>query len=183
MMSSTQKSSKIESQAKACDNPSSIHHPFPPIIDKSSKILILGTFPSIKSFENSFYYGHPQNQFWKILAKIHDEELPTTINEKKEFLKKHHIALWDMVKGCKRENSLDSSLKNIEINDIEGLLQKFPNIEAIFFTGKKAQKLYESNFNHLKIPTFYLPSPSPAFRNLTLDEKIERWSILKKFLR
>ncbi|BCD67880.1 DNA-deoxyinosine glycosylase [Nitratiruptor sp. YY09-18] len=158
-------------------------HPFEPIIDKNSKVLILGTFPSIKSCENSFYYGHPQNQFWKILASLFHEEIPHTIEEKREFLQRYNIALWDMVKRCKRENSLDTSLKNIEVNDIAALLQKYPNIEALFFTGKKAQELYEKNFSDLTIPTFYLPSPSPAYRKMSLDEKMAKWSILKKFLR
>ncbi|SMC09420.1 DNA-deoxyinosine glycosylase [Nitratiruptor tergarcus] len=160
-----------------------LQHPFEPIIDKNSKVLILGSFPSIKSFENSFYYGHPQNQFWKILATLFDEKTPQTIEEKISFLKKHHIALWDMVRSCKRENSLDTSLKDIEVNDIEKLLHQYPNIKAIFFTGKKAQKLFSKYFSHLSIPTFYLPSPSPAYRKMILQQKVQAWSILKDFLR
>lgn len=160
-----------------------LKHPFAPIIDKDSKILILGSFPSIQSFKNSFYYGHPQNQFWKILAKLFNESQPATIEEKKSFLKRHNIALWDMVAHCQRKNSLDSSLKDIELNDIEGLLHSYPNIAALFFTGKKAQTLYERSFAHLDIPTFYLPSPSPAYRAMSLEEKVQRWSILKDFVR
>ncbi len=158
-------------------------HPFKPLIDQNSKVLILGSFPSIKSFENSFYYGHPQNQFWKILATVFDEDVPRTIEEKKAFLQKHHIALWDMVGQCERENSLDSSLQNIQLNDIEGILANYPNIEAIFFTGKKAQSLYRRHFSHLAIPTYYLPSPSPAYRAMSLAQKVQNWSILKEFLR
>lgn len=160
-----------------------LQHPFDPIIDQNSKVLILGSFPSIQSFKNSFYYGHPQNQFWKILAKLFDEEEPKSIEEKKEFLRRHNIALWDMVAGCERESSLDSSLKNIEVNDIAALLQRYPNIKALFFTGKKAQNLYQRHFGHLDIPTFYLPSPSPAYRAMSLEEKVKKWSILKDFLR
>ncbi len=160
-----------------------LKHPFAPIIDKDSKILILGSFPSIQSFKNSFYYGHPQNQFWKILAKLFNELEATSIEEKKSFLKRHNIALWDMVAHCQRENSLDSSLKDIKPNDIAGLLRRYPNIEALFFTGKKAQSLYQRHFGHLDIPAFYLPSPSPAYRAMSLEEKVRRWSILKDFVR
>jgi len=160
-----------------------LQHPFNPIIDKDSKVLILGSFPSIQSFKNSFYYGHPQNQFWKILAKLFDEEEPKSIEKKKEFLQRHNIALWDMVAGCERESSLDSSLKNIKVNDIAKLLQNYPNIEALFFTGKKALHLYQRNFDSLNIPIYYLPSPSPAYRTMSLEEKIKNWSILKDFLR
>jgi len=88
-----------------------------------------------------------------------------------------------MVKGCSRQNSLDSSLKNIQINDIEGLLKKYPNIEAIFFTGRKSQELFERNFHHLQIPRHYLLSPSPAFQKVSFEEKRAQWSILKDFLR
>ncbi len=160
-----------------------LRHPFDPIIDQNSKVLILGSFPSIQSFKNSFYYGHPQNQFWKILAKLFDEEEPKSIEEKKEFLQRHNIALWDMVGRCERESSLDSSLKNIKVNDLAGLLRAYPNIKALFFTGKKAQSLYHRHFGHLDIPTFYLPSPSPAYRAMPLEEKVKKWSILKDFLR
>ncbi len=177
MRSSTQKSSKKEEAL-----PPSFH-PFQPVIDEASKILILGTFPSIKSFENAFYYGHPQNQFWKLLAAVFKEDVPKKIEEKIAFLKRHHIALWDMVKVCQRESSLDSSLKNVEVNDIADLLKKYPNIEAIFFTGRKAQELYSRHFTNLQIPTFYLPSPSPAYRKLNFEKKIEKWSILTQFLR
>ena len=160
-----------------------LRHPFDPIIDQNSKVLVLGSFPSIQSFKNNFYYGHPQNQFWKILAKLFEEEEPKTVEEKKAFLHRHHIALWDMVAGCERETSLDSSLKKIQVNDIAGLLRHYPNIQALFFTGKKAQSLYQRHFGHLNIPTHYLPSPSPAYRSMSLEEKVKKWSILKDFLR
>jgi len=152
-----------------------IIHPFEPIIDKNSKILILGSFPSIDSFKNSFYYGHKQNQFWKLLADIFEENIPKTIEEKIDFLKKHKIALWDIVKSCNRKGSLDNCLKNIEVNDIEKLLKKYPNIKAVFFTGRKAQQLYKKHFSHLNISTLYLPSPSPAYKKLSYEEKLKEW--------
>ena len=158
-------------------------HPFDPIIDKDSKVLILGTFPSVKSFENSFYYSHPKNQFWKLLSRLFDEAEPKSIEEKIAFLHRHHIALWDMVKACERANSLDTSLKNIEVNDIAALLQKYPNIKVLFFTGRKAEALYKKHFSSLSYPNFYLPSPSPAMQRITFEEKLQKWSFLTKCLR
>ena len=153
-------------------------HPFTPFINKTSKILILGTFASIKSFENNFYYTHPKNQFWKLLSEVFEEEFPKSLEDKKRFLDRHNIALWDMVKSCKRENSLDSSLKEIEINDIKSLLKNYPNIKKIYFTSKKAQKLYHKNFD-IMIDSYYLPSPSPTYASLRFEEKLEEWRILK----
>ena len=178
MRSSTRKSSSSQESAS-----SRLLHPFDPIIDHDSKILILGTFPSIKSFENAFYYGHPQNQFWKLLAQVLNDRTPRSIEEKIAFLRKHKIALWDMVRTCRRRNSLDSSLKDIEVNDIEGLLQEYPNIQAIFFTGRKSEALFKRHFSHLNIPAIYLVSPSPAAVGKTFEQKLKEWSILTEFLR
>jgi len=147
------------------------YHPFEPIIDKNSKILILGTFPSIKSFENSFYYSHPRNQFFSLLADTFDEKRPTTIPEKIELLKRHNIALWDVVKGANRKNSLDSSLKDIELNDIKSLLDKYPNIKLIVFTSKTAEKLFKKL--NINFPTAYLPSPSPAYAKMKYEDKLK----------
>ena len=148
-------------------------HPFEPIIDKNSKILILGTFPSLKSVENNFYYAHPRNQFWKLLAGVFNEKTPITIEEKLNILKSHQIALWDVVKKTTRTNSLDSNLKNIELNDIQSLLDKYPNIKIIAFTSKTAEKLFQKL--NINIPTCYLASPSPAYAKLKFEEKLKRW--------
>ena len=146
-------------------------HPFKPIIFKSSEILILGSFPSLKSFENSFYYAHPKNQFWKILSEI--SGYPAKSRDQKIWLLKQcKLALWDIVKSCKRVNSSDSNLKDIEINDIKALLKKYPNIKKICFTSKLAQKLYNKHFKDIKIETFYLPSPSPAYAAMSFEEKL-----------
>ena len=153
-------------------------HPFDPIVFENSKILILGTFPSFKSIEDNFYYSHKQNQFWRLLASIYNEKIPTNIDDKIYFLKKYEIALWDMVKSCKRENSLDNSLKEIEVNNIELFLKNYPNIEHISFTGKRSQKLFEKNFSYLKIRTDYLPSPSPAYKKLSFKQKLKIWQDL-----
>jgi hypoxanthine-DNA glycosylase len=145
-------------------------HPFKPIIFSNSKTLILGSFPSIDSFKYSFYYAHPRNQFWKILSKI--TGYPVNNKDQKIWLlKEFNLALWDMVKSCNRQNSLDSSLKDIELNDIASLLREYPSIKRVAFTGRKAQTLFEKSFKDLEIERVYLPSPSPAYAKLSFEEK------------
>ena len=153
-------------------------HPFKAIIFKSSKTLILGTFPSLKSFENSFYYAHPRNQFWKILSHISGYPVDTT-KQKIELLKELDLALWDIVKSCNRKNSSDSNLKDIVVNDIKNLLKEYPNIKLIAFTSRLAQKIYNKEFSDLDITTSYLPSPSSAYASMSFENKCE---IYKKIL-
>ena len=161
---------------------SAARHPFAPIIDETSKILILGSFPSLKSFENDFYYAHPRNQFWPILSDIFQKPAKTR-QERIELLKSNGIALWDVVGACERTNSADSNLKSCEPNDILGLLKRFSNIRAILFTGRKAENLYRRHFPHLDFKTFLLPSPSPAYAAMPFEEKKKRWrSILLPLL-
>jgi len=145
------------------------YHPFEPIIFDDSEILILGTFPSIKSFENNFYYSHLRNQFWPLLEAVFGEKSDDKIG----FLKKHKIALWDMVKGASRTNSLDSNLKNIELNDIKSLLKNYPNIKIIAFTSKTAEKLFKKL--NIDFSTAYLPSPSPAYAKMNFQEKLQKY--------
>ena len=147
-------------------------HPFEPIVFRDSKVLILGSFPSIESFEKSFYYAHPRNQFWRILEAITGYPINNK-DQKIWLLKESHIALWDMVKSCTRDNSLDSSLEDIEINDIASLLQEYDSIELIAFTGRKAQTLYKMHFDYLDIPTVYLPSPSSAYAKMSFEDKLK----------
>ena len=118
-----------------------VNHELAPIYEKDSELLILGTIPSVKSRELGFYYMHPQNRFWKVLAALKEEEVPETIEEKKYFLKKHKIALWDVLASCEIAKSSDSSIKNIKVNDI-GRLLKETNIKKIYITGKKAYEIY-----------------------------------------
>ena len=147
-------------------------HPFKPIIFKGSKTLILGSFPSLKSFENSFYYAHPKNQFWKILSAI--SGYPANLRDQRVWLLKQcNLALWDMVQSCKRQNSADSNLKDIVPNDIRALLQNYPNIKQIAFTSRLAQKIYEQYFKDLKVKTIYLPSPSPAYAAMSFEKKVQ----------
>lgn len=156
-----------------------VAHPFDPIVFQDSKILILGSFPSIKSFENGFYYAHPQNQFWKIMSEI--TKYPINNREQKIWLaKENKIALWDMIKSCNRESSLDSSIENENVNDIAGFLELHPSITKIAFTGKKSQALFEHHFGHLDIDRCYLPSPSAAYAKMSLLQKIEKYKELLK---
>ncbi len=150
-------------------------HPFNPFVTKTSKILILGTFPSIKSFEDNFYYAHPKNQFWRLLGETFGYDEPKSIDEKKRFLEQQNIALWDIIHSCKRKNSLDSNLKDIKLNDIKAFLKEYPSIKKICFTSKTALKLYEKNFSDIKLPIFYLPSPSPAYASVSFEKKLSEY--------
>ena len=163
---------------------SKIFHPFNPVIDKNSEILILGTFPSIKSFENDFYYSHPKNQFWKILALIFNENEPKTIKEKIDFLKKHKIALWDTICECIREkgNSRDDNLTDIKPCPLEELLKKYPYIKKVAVTSRLAEKVIKQNFKNSPFSILhspiYLPSPSPLNARINLNEKAKKWKKL-----
>ncbi|WP_238593973.1 DNA-deoxyinosine glycosylase [Lebetimonas natsushimae] len=161
-----------------------LKHPFKPIIFKTSEILILGTFPSIKSFENNFYYSHPKNHFWDILGIVFNDKKPATIEEKIEFLKKHKIALWDSICECKRKNgnSRDDNLEILKPCDIESLLKIYPNIKKVAVTSRVAEKIIKKHFKNspysiLHSP-IYLPSPSPLNARLKLNEKAKIWKKL-----
>jgi len=151
-----------------------LQHPFPPITYKDSKTLILGSFPSIDSFENSFYYAHKRNQFWRLLSEL--SRYPINNRDQKMWLlKQTKIALWDMVKSCSRDNSLDSSLEDIEVNSIAEFLEEHPTIEKIAFTGRLAERLFKMHFDYLEIETLYLPSPSSAYAKMSFKEKLKKY--------
>ncbi|MEE0775732.1 MAG: DNA-deoxyinosine glycosylase [Bacillota bacterium] len=159
----------------------SIQHPFAPIYDKHSKILILGTFPSVKSREVSFYYGHPQNRFWKVLSQLTGETLPQSIEEKRAFLLRHGIALWDVLASCEIKGSSDSSIRYPIPNDLSLLLEQ-ANIQKIFTNGKKAQQLYEKYLEpNTNIKAHCLPSTSPANRKYHLEDLLREWKIITDF--
>lgn len=158
-------------------------HPFGPIFDKDSKILILGSLPSQKSREDGFYYGHPKNRFWKLLALLTNSRTPLDILQKTNLLQRNHVALWDVVKSCEILASKDESIINAEPNDIAGLLER-TNIEKIFANGRKAYEIYEKLiFQKTKIESVYLPSTSPANASYSLEKLKETWGVaLEKFL-
>ena len=139
-------------------------------IDDNSRILILGSFPSIRSREQGFYYMHPQNRFYKVLSKIFDEDISSNIDDRKSFLSTHHIALYDVIEECNINNSDDNSIKDVIPFDIESTLKKYPNIKIIGITGKKAQKLFDKYLlDKVDIPVIYLPSTSPANAKMNID--------------
>ncbi len=152
-------------------------HPFKPIIFPDSSKLILGTFPSLDSFSQNFYYAHKRNQFWKILALLYHQSCESQ-EEKIALLKSHHLALWDVVESCERKNSSDSNLKKPLLQDIPALLQNYPAIKQIYFTGQKAHQLYHKKFSTLDIETVVLPSPSPAYAKMRFEEKCEQYRVL-----
>lgn len=155
-----------------------VEHTFAPVYDRQSRILILGTFPSVKSREQNFYYGHPQNRFWKVLARLTGEELPETIEEKKAMLLKHHIAVWDVVHSCDIIGSSDSSIKNVVPADIPRIL-KDSRIGRIFANGDKAYRLYKKYCEkETGRAAVKLPSSSPANAVFTLDRLTEVWGEL-----
>lgn len=149
-----------------------VTHTLEPIYDKNSKVLILGSMPSVKSREIGFYYSHPKNRFWKTLEAIYNEKIGETKNEKIMFLKKHNIALFDVLKSCDISSSSDSSIKNPIPNDLLPIINK-SNIKAIFTTGKKAYQLYHKYcYNDTKIEAILLPSTSPANCPKGIEEKL-----------
>ncbi|MBR3252312.1 MAG: DNA-deoxyinosine glycosylase, partial [Erysipelotrichaceae bacterium] len=117
-------------------------HNIDPLFDKDSKILILGSFPSVKSRETKFFYGHPYNRFWKIIARIYEEKIPETIAEKKELILKNHLALWDVIASCDIEGSSDSSIRNVKVNDLNRILNE-AYIVKLCVNGKTAENLYD----------------------------------------
>ena len=150
-------------------------HEFEPVYDKDSQILILGSFPSVKSREQQFYYGHPQNRFWKVTAGVCKEEVPTTIEEKKAFLLRNHIAVWDVIESCDIVGSSDSSIKNVVANDMDVIL-RVANIRAIYANGDKAYQLFLKYCKKEGQPEVYkLPSTSPANAAWNVERLMETW--------
>ncbi len=160
-----------------------IVHPIPPLFDECSRILILGSFPSVKSREEGFFYGHKQNRFWKVVAAIFEEETPSDIDEKRTFLLRNHVALWDVIHSCDIEGSADSTIKNVTPNDLHRIMDK-ASIKAIFTNGKTSEKYYKKYIEpELAIKAICLPSTSPANAAWKLDRLIEMWGKqIKPFL-
>jgi TDG/mug DNA glycosylase family protein len=148
-----------------------LEHPFEPVVYNDTEMLILGSFPSIKSFENNFYYAHPNNKFWKILEAVTGYPVNNR-DQKLWLLKECKLGLWDMIESCSRENSLDSSLEDERVNDIAGFLETHPSIKKLAFTGRKAEALFQTHFSHLEIESVYLPSPSSAYASMKFEQKV-----------
>ena len=152
-----------------------IEHPIEPVFDQNSRILILGSFPSVKSREVKFFYGHPKNRFWKVIAAVYGEKAPDSIEEKKSFLLRNHIAVWDVIKSCDIEGSADSSIKNVVPNDLNRILNQ-AEIEHIFLNGKKAEQLYKKYMEkEINRKAECLPSTSPANAAWSLKRPVAEW--------
>lgn len=157
-------------------------HPFPPLYDKNSKILILGSFPSVKSREQNFFYGHPQNRFWKVVSAVMGTKAPQTIEEKKGFLLSSNIALWDVIASCDITGSSDSSIKNVVANDLTEILQN-ADIKQIFVNGKTAEKHYNKYIRDtIGREAVCLPSTSPANARWSFERLVEVWGVIKEHL-
>lgn len=151
------------------------NHEFPPVWNKQSRILILGSFPSVKSREQGFFYGHPRNRFWKVLSSVFACEEPMTIEEKKKMLLTHGIALWDVIASCEIKGSSDSSIRNVVTNDFSEILQK-SQVRAIFTNGQTAGKLYQKYVEKKTgLMATTLPSTSPANAAWTLERLVESY--------
>ena len=152
-----------------------VEHPIKPVYDNNSKILILGSFPSVKSREANFFYGHPQNRFWKVLAAVFETEVPVTIEEKRAFLLEHHVAVWDVIKSCDIVGSSDSSIKNVVPNDLREILSQ-AEIKQIFVNGKKAEQFYQKYIEHeIGRTAICLPSTSPANAAWSVEKLVAEW--------
>lgn len=157
---------------------SMIVHPFPPVYDEYSEILILGSFPSVKSREEQFFYGHPKNRFWKVLSSVFDFPVPESVEDKRSFLLINRIALWDVVSSCEITGSADSSIKNVIPNDISRILGN-SDIKRIFLNGKTAEKYYNKYIKEkISVEAITLPSTSPANAKWTLEMLIAQWNII-----
>jgi hypoxanthine-DNA glycosylase len=155
---------------------------FEPISDPQSKILILGTMPGEKSIEVQQYYGHPQNQFWKLLFTIFDQPFSTNYHERETLLRKNHIALWDVLSHCEGEGSADTSIKNEIANDFDTFYRLHPAIKHVFFASKQAEKFY-LKYAGKRDEMIYqvLPSPSPANAAKSFEQKLEEWRKINFF--
>ena len=152
-----------------------VTHTFEPVYNGESRVLVLGTFPSVKSRESAFYYGHPQNRFWKVTAAIVREKVPVSIEEKKSMLLKHGIAIWDVISSCDIKGSSDSSIKSVVPNDVGGLLGK-SKIIKIYGNGAKACELYDKFVREQTgIDIQKLPSTSPANAMYQLERLQKEW--------
>jgi hypoxanthine-DNA glycosylase len=152
-----------------------VTHPIAPIFDADSRILILGSFPSVKSREQQFFYGHKQNRFWKVLAQVFECPVPESIPEKKEMLLKYHVALWDVIADCDITGSSDASIRDVHPNDLSEILET-ADIQTIYTNGAKAYELYQKYIYPVNgIAAVKLPSTSPANAAYSLERLVEEW--------
>ena len=157
-----------------------IVHPFGPLFSPESRILILGSFPSVKSREQHFFYGHPQNRFWKVIAALFGQDTPRTVPEKKDLILSNGLALWDSIASCIITGSSDSSIREVRANNLRIILDNAP-IDRIFCNGRKSYEMYGKYIQpQLGREAICLPSTSPANAQWSLEKLIVAWSVIKK---
>lgn len=154
--------------------PEVVYHTIKPVFDENSRVLILGSFPSVVSRKKDFYYANPQNRFWKVMEAIFREE----IKDRKDFCHRHHIALWDVIASCSIQGSSDASITDVKVNDIACLLAK-TRVHVIFTTGSKAYQLFDK-YIRVNVPVIPLPSTSGANAHMSLAELTEKYRIIEK---
>lgn len=160
----------------------SVIHPIPPVFDSQSRVLILGSFPSVRSREEGFFYGHPRNRFWRVIAGIFGEDTPSGTEAKMAFLLAHRIALWDVIASCEVEGSSDSSIRSAVANDI-GVILAASKIDAIFTNGGTAHRLYgKLILPEVGIADIPLPSTSPANARMSEEALLEAWMCVRDML-
>ena len=156
-------------------------HPIPPTYETNSRILILGSFPSPKSRESGYFYGHPQNRFWKVVAALYQEDVPATVEEKHALLVRNHIAAWDVIQSCTITGASDSSISDVVVNDLRPILET-ADIRQIFVNGKTAYKHYQKYTQPtIQREAICLPSTSPANAAWSLDKLLDAWRIITEY--
>ncbi len=155
-------------------------HPFPPLFDRNSRVLILGSFPSVKSREAQFFYGHPQNRFWRVTAAVFGEDAPSSTEEKRAFLLRNRLALWDVIGSCEITGSSDASIRNVTVNDLSPLLRE-ADISTIYVNGKTACRYYCRYTEPMTgRSAVCLPSTSPANAAWSLEKLVAAWTCIRK---
>ena len=157
-----------------------LHHPFGPLYSPESHTLILGSFPSVKSRQQQFFYGHPQNRFWKVTAAVFGCDVPLSVEDKKRLILDHHLALWDTIASCEITGSSDASIRNVQPNDLQVIFDHCP-IRRIFCNGRKSYDLYRKYIEPVTgRKAICLPSTSPANAQWSLERLIGEWSVIKE---
>lgn len=155
-----------------------LQHPFGPLFNKESRVLILGSFPSVKSREQNFFYGHPQNRFWRVVAAVFGRPVPRTVEEKKLLILSSGLALWDSIASCEITGSSDASIRNVRPNDLSVILNNC-NIERIYCNGRKSHEMYVKYIEpQTGRAAVCLPSTSPANAQWTLERLTEAWTVI-----
>ena len=155
-----------------------LQHTIAPLYDKRSRILILGSFPSVKSRESGFFYGHPQNRYWRVLANLWGEPVPQTVEQKRDFLLRHHIAAWDVIADCEITGSSDASIRDATPNDLSPIFAA-ADIRAVFVNGGTAARLYQKHMKEYP-PCIVLPSTSPANAAWGMERLCQAWRVVKE---